>query len=231
MTHNKKWCHGIELCTSWIIADIVCNCASIWNLVLISIDRALAISYPFRYREMITKRKACVLIALVWSGSFLMAFLGMLNWTFPGKEHIFTVFSCQKSDRVYYTVAASVGFFLPLVIVLISYGKTYVLFYTTMTMTITRSPLSYHHHSITISLSTYHQHHIITTNHIIIDHHWSLSIIIPPSPNHHITISLSTYNRSIDHHITITISLYHPATICTLLSPYYHHHISITIAP
>ena len=149
MTHNKKWCHGIELCTSWIIADIVCNCASIWNLVLISIDRAIAISYPFHYREMITKRKACVLIALVWSGSILMAFLGMLNWTFPGKEHIFTVFSCQKGDRVYYTVAASVGFFLPLVIVLISYGKMYLHgFYITMRMTvnITKSPYLNHHH-------------------------------------------------------------------------------------
>jgi hypothetical protein len=123
MTHNKKWCHGIELCTSWIIADILCNCASIWNLVLISIDRAIAISYPFRYREMITKRKAYLLIALVWSGSILMAFLGMLNWTFPDQQHIFTLFSCQKNDRVYYTVAASVGFFLPLVIILISYGK------------------------------------------------------------------------------------------------------------
>ena len=123
MTHNKKWCHGIELCTSWIIADILCNCASIWNLVLISIDRAIAISYPFRYREMITKRKAYLLIALVWSGSILMAFLGMLNWTFPDEQHIFTLFSCQKNDRVYYTVAASVGFFLPLVIILISYGK------------------------------------------------------------------------------------------------------------
>ena len=160
MTHNKKWCHGIELCTSWIIADIVCNCASIWNLVLISIDRAIAISYPFHYREMITKRKACVLIALVWSGSILMAFLGMLNWTFPGKEHIFTVFSCQKGDRVYYTVAASVGFFLPLVIVLISYGKMYLHgFYITMTMTVNISQSPYHHYHITKSPSLNHHHY------------------------------------------------------------------------
>lgn len=149
MSHNKKWCHGLELCTSWIIADIVCNCASIWNLVLISIDRAIAISYPFHYREMITKKKACILIALVWCGSILMAFLGMLNWTFPSKEHIFTVFSCQKGDRVYYTVAASVGFFLPLVIVLISYGKTCLVAW----------PYHYYH-IITILPSPYHQHHI-----------------------------------------------------------------------
>ena len=123
MTHNKKWCHGIELCTSWIIADIVCNCASIWNLVLISIDRAIAISCPFHYREMITKTKACLLIALVWCGSILVALLAVLNWTHPGKKHIFMKFSCQKGDRVYYTVAAAIGFFLPLLIILVSYGK------------------------------------------------------------------------------------------------------------
>lgn len=122
MRHNKKWCHGVELCTAWIIADIVCNCASIWNLVLISIDRAIAISYPFHYREMMTKKKAICLIVLVWTGSFLIASLSILNWTVPGEQHIFTAFSCQKGDRVYYTVAAVVGFFLPLVIILISYG-------------------------------------------------------------------------------------------------------------
>ena len=125
MKHNKKWCHGVELCTAWIIADIVCNSASIWNLVMISIDRVIAISRPFEYRKIMTKKRAIFLIVFSWSGSILMAFLSTLNWTSPGRRHIFTDFSCQKGDRVYYTVAAAVGFFLPLLIILVCYGKVF----------------------------------------------------------------------------------------------------------
>ncbi|EDO36610.1 predicted protein, partial [Nematostella vectensis] len=125
-THNTAWCLGLEACVAWIVVDIICCGASIWNLAMISVDRFIAIVMPFRYHALMTPMTGVCLIGAVWILSMGMGMLSLINWTELGSPHFHIEVQCRKFDPVYYTVVSVVGFFLPLFIVLLMYGQVFV---------------------------------------------------------------------------------------------------------
>ena len=122
---NFNWCNSKTMCQTWYIVDFLCAITSVWNLVVISIDRFIAIVHPFEYQTFMTKRNACFLFAVVWINAAVWAFLSLLNWTEPGKPTYFIHPACQKYDPVYYTAMTVVQFFLPLLIILVMYGNVF----------------------------------------------------------------------------------------------------------
>lgn len=120
--------------------DTVFSCASICNLVVISIDRFLAITKPFEYQNRMTKRVGFSLIAFVWLYAMLWGVLSLVDWTRDPnstREHIFVDFNtrtnerkCGKNDKVYYTSAMAVAFFLPLLIVIVTYSCVFRVAFT-----------------------------------------------------------------------------------------------------
>lgn len=120
--HNTSWCLSQDACIFWIWADLFCCCASIGNLALISVDRFLATKYPFRYSQMITRRTAATMIAFVWTYSFVVASSGLTNWTLPAGPLVGIDNGCHKPDSYFYTFAASIGFFLPLAVIICAYS-------------------------------------------------------------------------------------------------------------
>ena len=58
--NNFSWCNSMAMCQTWFIVDLLSTTASIWNLVMISIDRFIAIVHPFKYQKFMTKRNACL---------------------------------------------------------------------------------------------------------------------------------------------------------------------------
>ncbi|KAK3727229.1 hypothetical protein QZH41_006989 [Actinostola sp. cb2023] len=120
--HNAQWCLGREACITWIIVDTTCSFASIWNLAVISIDRYIAITHPFRYHSLITTTVGYGLICFVWGFSFFLALMSLINWTDFGLPHILIVGECQNYDPVFYTASAAMSFYLPLSIILVMYG-------------------------------------------------------------------------------------------------------------
>ena len=117
------WDLGITVCEFWIFVDLLCSCASITNLSLISIDRFLALTFPLSYRSLMTKRRGIGAIALVWGYSGIIASLSFMNWS----ENAGTIANseCMKSDKYYYTFAITAGFFLPLTILVINYSLVF----------------------------------------------------------------------------------------------------------
>lgn len=120
--HNGIWCLGYELCLTWILTDLTCACASICNLAAISVDRYIAIVHPFRYHSLMTTRAGWVVIGIVWTYAITWAALSTFNWTDFGAPHFFTEYTCRKMDKIFYTVATAMDFYVPLLIVLIMYG-------------------------------------------------------------------------------------------------------------
>lgn len=55
--NSLDWNLGIKVCEFWVFIDLLCSCASITNLSLISIDRFLALTFPLNYRSIMTKKK------------------------------------------------------------------------------------------------------------------------------------------------------------------------------
>ena len=123
--HNGVYCLNTALCWTWMLTDLTCACASICNLAAISVDRYIAIVHPFRYHSLMTTKVGWGVIALVWTYSVAWAALASFNWTDFDEERFFTNQECRKSDKIFYTVATAMDFYLPLLIVLIMYGLVF----------------------------------------------------------------------------------------------------------
>ncbi|XP_029195104.2 dopamine receptor 2-like [Acropora millepora] len=144
--HNNNWCfdktpNDVTTCAYWIVMDTVFSCASICNLVVISIDRFLAITKPFEYQNRMTKRVGFSLIAFVWVYALLWGVLSLVDWTRGDPNatdrHIFVIVknqtnerACGKNDKVYYTTAMAVALFLPLLIVIATYACVFRVAFT-----------------------------------------------------------------------------------------------------
>lgn len=120
--HNTNWCLSDDACLFWIWADLFCCCASIGNLALISIDRFLATKYPLTYYQIVSKKTSWLMLSSVWIYSFVVASSGLTNWTFPSAGRMVGIDNgCYKPDPYFYTFAAVVGFFVPLVVIVCAY--------------------------------------------------------------------------------------------------------------
>ena len=117
------WNLGIKVCEFWVFVDLLCSCASITNLSLISIDRFLALTFPLSYRGIMTKTRGIAAIAFVWAYSGVIASLSFTKWS----ENATTIATkeCLKSDKYYYIFAITAGFFLPLTILVINYSLVF----------------------------------------------------------------------------------------------------------
>lgn len=137
--HNNHWCFDKEegdftTCAYWVVMDTVFSSASMCNLVIISIDRFLAITKPFEYQSRMTKRVGFSLIAFVWVYAMLWGVLSLVNWEGGSQSNIkvrkMGARSCAKNDKIYYTTAMAVAFFLPLLIVIVTYSCVFRVAFT-----------------------------------------------------------------------------------------------------
>ena len=121
--HLGSWILGPFLCDLWIFLD-VCSCtSSIMHIVVISIDRYLAINDPLNTRSRQRKCKILLLIIIIWLIAILlsspMIVLGAIN-----PSNIFVDGQCLINNQFFVTYGSVVSFVIPLVIVIIMYTLT-----------------------------------------------------------------------------------------------------------
>lgn len=117
------WILGSAVCDLWIFLD-VCSCtSSILHIVVISIDRYLAINDPLNTRNRQQKCKILLLIILIWLIAILlsspMIVLGAIN-----PYNIFIDGQCLINNQFFVTYGSVVSFVIPLIIVIIMYTLT-----------------------------------------------------------------------------------------------------------
>lgn len=115
---NDHWCLDLKACALWFWIDLVACSSSVGSLAAVSIERFVAVKYPLRYPVLMTRSTGLKMIAFVWLYSTICASLGNYNWTFNRVE---TFEGCGKNDPLFYTVVASLVFFLPVGIVITAY--------------------------------------------------------------------------------------------------------------
>ncbi|XP_006825974.1 histamine H2 receptor-like [Saccoglossus kowalevskii] len=71
---SGQWYLGETLCNLWISVDLLCAIASMLNLVLITIDRFLAIKSPFQYKFWMSKPRVCCAIVTLWTFALVFSF-------------------------------------------------------------------------------------------------------------------------------------------------------------
>ncbi|EDO48779.1 predicted protein, partial [Nematostella vectensis] len=119
---NNHWCLGMELCAFWIWIDSFACCASITNLAAVGVERFVAIKSPLRYHSLMNNGNGFRIVCFVWLYSIIWASLGNLNWSNPGNAVFKTTRICGKNDPIYYTVVAIFAFYMPLLIVILTYS-------------------------------------------------------------------------------------------------------------
>ncbi|XP_061826914.1 trace amine-associated receptor 13c-like [Nerophis lumbriciformis] len=120
------WFLGDVACTLYYVADYVITSASVANMVLISVDRYVAICHPLSYPGRVTKRRVKICVGLCWLCSMVYR-LVLLNEHLeePGRS-----ISCLGECVVVIANAAGsadlvMTFFLPILVILVLYLRVF----------------------------------------------------------------------------------------------------------
>ncbi|KAK0152612.1 5-hydroxytryptamine receptor 1A-alpha [Merluccius polli] len=120
----NKWTLGQTICDIFISLDVLCCTSSILHLCAIALDRYWAITDPIDYVNKRTPRRAAVLISVTWLIGFSISIPPMLGWR--SAEDRADPDACTISQDPGYTVYSTFGaFYIPLVLMLVLYGKIF----------------------------------------------------------------------------------------------------------
>lgn len=120
---SGKWYFGQVFCEVWATADVLCCTASIWSLCVISLDRYIGVTRPLAYSSIMTEKRMCVLIAVVWALSTVISIGPAFGWKTPPDPDPTVCTVNQELGYVLFSVTGS--FYLPSLCILILYWRIY----------------------------------------------------------------------------------------------------------
>ncbi|KAI5625886.1 5-hydroxytryptamine receptor 2C isoform X1 [Silurus asotus] len=121
--YDYAWPFPDSLCPIWIYLDVLFSTASIMHLCAISLDRYVAICNPIQHSRFNSRTKAMLKIAAVWTISIGISMpipvIGLRN-----TDKVFENGSCMLNEERFVLVGSFVAFFIPLVIMVVTYCLT-----------------------------------------------------------------------------------------------------------
>jgi len=125
------WVFGRVACNVWLLVDVLCCTASLWNICIIALDRFTATLYPIWYRERRSSHQALLYVAMVWSLSTAVCVPPLLGWNdLAGnyiRDNVTNVYHCilfQSPSYVLYSASGS--FFVPFFLTVFLYVQIFI---------------------------------------------------------------------------------------------------------
>uniref|UniRef100_A0A3Q1JEY8 G-protein coupled receptors family 1 profile domain-containing protein n=1 Tax=Anabas testudineus TaxID=64144 RepID=A0A3Q1JEY8_ANATE len=113
------WLLSDHMCTLYFVLDYVGTCTSIGIMVLISIDRYVAICYPLHYSTKVTPKRVQVCVSLCWICSVLYTSIVMKDDLKQPGRYKSCVGECVMSiDIIHQIIDFIVLFLIPITIIL-----------------------------------------------------------------------------------------------------------------
>ncbi|XP_045597088.2 histamine H1 receptor [Procambarus clarkii] len=124
-----EWRLGLVVCQFWLAADYTASTASIFNLVILSLDRYWSITAPLRYLRRRTRRRAWVMIGASWTAAtaWLVPVLAWHHLALGGVRH-HPPHVCEtefSSSAAFKAVTAALNFYLPTALMLYLYCRIF----------------------------------------------------------------------------------------------------------
>ncbi|XP_068705513.1 histamine H2 receptor-like [Montipora foliosa] len=115
----------IHICVSSVMFIRFSAIASVCHVLLIAVDRYIAIVHPLQRATLVTKRRAIFTTVFVWILSFTASFIQM-TWYFPENTVLDEYEDKTENIDVKYSKACIVFFFaVPLVLMCFIYGRIF----------------------------------------------------------------------------------------------------------
>nr|XP_056703476.1 histamine H2 receptor [Euleptes europaea] len=123
---NHRWYFSRTFCDIYSSLDVMLCTASILNLFMISLDRYYAVTAPLRYTTLVTPRRVATVMVFIWVVSIMVSFLPIhLGWNTNGITDPDPEMCILGVNPVYGLVDALLTFYIPLVIMCITYYRIF----------------------------------------------------------------------------------------------------------
>ncbi|XP_070771048.1 trace amine-associated receptor 13c-like [Enoplosus armatus] len=120
------WFHGDLMCSLYVYASYIITSASVGDMVLISVDRYVAICDPLHYPTRITVTRVKLCVCLCWSCSVLYSSLFLKNDLSQPDRHNSCFGECVVVvDHVAGAVDLVLTFFVPITIIIVLYMRVF----------------------------------------------------------------------------------------------------------
>ncbi|KAJ8305719.1 hypothetical protein KUTeg_016264, partial [Tegillarca granosa] len=112
--NNFTWVGGQPLCDYFSFMLIFAGLATVFIVGAMSMDRYIAVCFPYSYKNSEKKRRVNIFIACIWIVSILIAFLPLIGLgsnvkQYPGTWCFFNSFGTKTSDLVFTYFYSTVG--------------------------------------------------------------------------------------------------------------------------
>ncbi|XP_013779925.1 histamine H1 receptor-like [Limulus polyphemus] len=124
-----NWKFGIIVCQFWLSVDYSASTASILNLFILSLDRYWSIRSPLKYLRKRTKKRALIMIGIVWlvSAMWIVPIIGWHFWYNNGiRKQPSDVCETEFADNVFFKLTTSTAnFYVPMLLMICLYVKIF----------------------------------------------------------------------------------------------------------
>ncbi|CAF1947133.1 unnamed protein product [Rotaria magnacalcarata] len=113
--YKNKWVLGSFLCDIWLSLDYTVCLASIYTVLLITVDRFCSVKIPTKYRNWRTEKRIVYLVLLTWVVPAVIFFASTMGYPIFSKKPNLSVmdFQCdvQWNKNPYFNLGLTVGYF------------------------------------------------------------------------------------------------------------------------
>ena len=126
---NLSFCFSLNVCRFYIIADITFFVISIINLLVIAVDRHLALNYPHKYQRWMTRKNAKIIIVSTWLYGLFCGALSNLKLDDINEDPIgIKGMNCSMyNNKIYVYILYILHFIIPVIVMGIIYVRIFMM--------------------------------------------------------------------------------------------------------